>query len=71
VVTKPSLKRLGVLWSIIHKAIAINVWRAQANSNIDVMCPICDLGTLKSLIHQFYDHPQGKITWSWAMTIIY
>jgi len=59
------------LWSIIHKVVTINVWKVKANCSIDVMCPICDLGTLESLIHQFFDYPQAKATWSWAMTIIY
>jgi hypothetical protein len=64
-------KNSRCLWPIIHKVVIVNVWKAKTNCRIDVMCPISNLGTLESLIHQFYDYSQAKTTWSWAMTIIY
>jgi hypothetical protein len=63
-------KEGGFLWSIWHRAVATNTWRAVI-SEVVLDCPSCDLRLEENFLHRFYFCPQVKIAWAFAFTIIY
>ncbi|KAG0595756.1 hypothetical protein M758_UG194400 [Ceratodon purpureus] len=57
------------IWSIFHKAVAVNVWRHRASAAISVICHVCPRGGVESLFHRFYECPRVFNLWGYAQFI--
>ena len=59
------------MWSIWHKAVAVNEWRAHiAPVSISKQCPFCLPNMSESIKHKFGDCIQAKRAWRWATYIM-
>ena len=67
---KRAQKESAFIWSIWHKAIAVNEWRQKININTDVSCPLCP-GLSESIIHRFWECTQAYSTWTWCSSLIH
>ena len=64
-------KEAAFLWSIWHKAVAVNEWRAKiAPAFISKQCPFCLPNTSESVKHKFWDCIQARRAWRWASFIM-
>lgn len=54
-------KTQGFLWSIIHKAVVVNVWRTKVDSTIDVLSPICNLGLFDTSILRLHPSQNSMV----------
>jgi hypothetical protein len=57
------------IWSLYHKAIVVNTWKAKANQLIDATYHCFDL-RLKKFIHKLFECSQTRHAWSLALTIM-
>jgi len=64
-------KEVAYLWSVIHKAIAVNSWRAQLFPGINISCSCCDQGLEETIMHQFVECDPSKLAWDFALTVLY
>ena len=55
-------KEAAFLWSIWHKAIAVNEWRHKISHIIDTSCPFCP-GHNESILHRFWGCELARSTW--------
>ncbi len=69
---KTKLKKdVSLIWMVWHRAIVVNVWNANINKDIAMMCPSCNLEPPKFVIHRFWDCPKSKVAWERAFTILH
>lgn len=47
-------KEVALLWSIIHKAVAVNEWCWKISTYIDKCCPHCGPQSVESVEHRFF-----------------
>ena len=65
-------KEAAFIWSIWHKAIAVNEWRARiAPASISKQCVFCLPHTSESVKHKFWDCIQARRAWRWATFIMH
>jgi hypothetical protein len=65
-------KEAAFIWSIWHKAVAVNEWRARiAPASISKQCIFCLPNTSESVKHKFWDCIQARRTWRWATYIMH
>ena len=64
-------KEAGFLWSLLHRAIAVNHWRRQTVPTLSDLCTCCTQGEPETLIHAFYACPEAAAAWRFAATIFY
>jgi hypothetical protein len=65
-------KEAVFIWSIWHKAVAVNEWRARiAPASISKQCIFCLPNTSESVKHKFWDCIQAHRTWKWATYIMH
>jgi hypothetical protein len=56
-------KETTFMWSIWHKVVAVNEWRAQIRlASISKQCPFCLPNTSESVKHKFWDCIQVRTT---------
>ena len=66
------LKEAAFIWSIWHKAVAVNEWRARiAPASISKQCIFCLPNTSESVKHKFWDCIQARRTWRWTTYIMH
>ena len=66
-----SSKEAAFIWSIWHKAVAVNEWRARiAPASISKQCIFCLPNTSESVKHKFWDCIQARRAWRWATYIM-
>ena len=64
-------KEAAFMWSIWHKAVAVNEWRARiAPASISKQCIFCLPHTSESVKHKFWDCIQTRKAWRWATRIM-
>ena len=64
-------KEAAFIWSIWHKAVAVNEWRARiAPASISKQCVFCLPNTSESVKHKFWDCIQARRAWRWATYIM-
>ena len=65
-------KEAAFIWSIWHKAVAVNEWRARiAPVSISKQCVFCLPHTSESVKHKFWDCIQARRAWRWATFIMH
>ena len=65
-------KEAAFIWSIWHKAVAVNEWRARiAPASISKQCIFCLPNTSESVKHKFWDCIQARRAWRWATFIMH
>ena len=65
-------KEAAFLWSIWHKAVAVNEWRARiAPASISKQCVFCLPNTSELVKHKFWDCIQARRAWRWATFIMH
>ena len=64
-------KEAAFIWSIWHKVVADNEWRARiAPAAISKQCGFCPPLTSESIKHKFWDCIQARRVWRWATFIM-
>ena len=63
-------KDAAFIWSVWHKAVAVNDWRKVAYLNIDSSCPFCP-GLPETILHRFWECTQARNTWMWSSSLIH
>jgi hypothetical protein len=64
-------KEAAFLWSVIHKAVAVNEWRGKISVEIDQSCPHCGPQSVESVEHRFYSCPLAQQVWRYAANIVW
>jgi hypothetical protein len=70
-------KEAGFLWSVFHKAVAVNYWRAQViprNPQIprpDSRCICCLGGVTETILHRFHHCVKTQAAWTFGLTTLY
>ena len=65
-------KEAAFMWSIWHKALAVNEWRACiAPASISKQCIFCLPNTSESVKHKIWDCIQALRAWRWATFIMH
>ena len=64
-------KKPAFLWSVIHKAVAVNKWHSKISADIDKSCPHCGPWSVKSMKHRFYNCPLAQQMWRYVANIIW
>ena len=65
-----SKKRRAFIWSIWHRAVAVNSWRARFIVNIDDKCHMCMNDILETIFHKLWDRRVAWRSWDFAIGII-
>jgi hypothetical protein len=65
---KRTPKEAGLLWLIWHRSVAINVWRARINRNLDRSCPVCPKRSEESVLHRFWECHLAQRAWRGVST---
>lgn len=66
-----SRKEAGFLWSVMHKAVAVNLWRHCGRHQTSEECPCCDDGDPESIHHCFYSCSGATQAWDFATSVLY
>lgn len=66
-----SMKEAGFLWSILHKAVAVNLWRHCGSHHTSEICPCCEEGDPESIQHCFHSCPGALQAWDFATSVLY
>ncbi|KAG0585602.1 hypothetical protein KC19_2G024500 [Ceratodon purpureus] len=64
-------KEAAFLWSLIHKAVAVNEWRHRAIPAISALCDGCTSGTPETILHCFYACEPAARAWHFAATVLH
>lgn len=64
-------KEAAFLWSLYHRAIAVNQWRRVASTTTSDLCTCCNRAVPESLIHAFYECEAASAAWEYATTVLY
>ena len=64
-------KEATFLWSVIHKAMAINEWHSKISVEIDQSCSHCGPQLIKLVEHMLYNCPLAHHVWRYAANIIW
>jgi hypothetical protein len=64
-------KEVGFLWSVYHKAVAVNHWRAQIGPHINSMCVCCPNNVPETVLHRFIFCTRTRLAWEYGLTILY
>ena len=65
-------KEVAFMWSIWHKAVAVNEWRARVVPvSISKQCIFCLPNTSESVQHKLWDCIQTRRAWRWATFIMH
>lgn len=65
-------KEAAFMWSIWHKVVAVNEWRARiAPISISKQCIFCLPNTCESVKHSVWDCIQARRAWRWAIFVIH
>lgn len=65
-----SRKEGAFIWSIWHKAIAVNSWRDRFIKDIDGNCLMCMLDIVETIVHRFWGHKIVRRAWDYSIGII-
>jgi hypothetical protein len=65
------LKEANFIWSMYHKAVAVNHWRAQMGPHINSRCVCCPSNEPETILDKFIYCPQTKLAWEYGLTILY
>lgn len=49
------------MWSLYHKALVVNIWRAKILKEVKVGCRVCDHVELEILTHRFNSYPKANL----------
>jgi hypothetical protein len=63
-------KDVSFLWTLCHKAMAVNLLRAQVGSEIEDNCTMCDPRTPEAPMNRFYECPRAQLAWAWPTTTL-
>jgi hypothetical protein len=63
-------KDVSLLWTLYHKALAVNLLRAQVGSEIEDNCTMSDLRTPEAPVHRFYECTRAQLAWAWPTTTL-
>lgn len=58
------------IWSIWHKAMAVNTWCVMFIKDIDDKCCMCNNDILKAIAHMFWDCRIVRRAWDFTIGII-
>jgi hypothetical protein len=64
-------KEAGFLWSVYHRAIAVNQWRSQMFRRISPLCVCCPQQSIEFVKHCMYECPRATTVWCYAQTILF
>jgi hypothetical protein len=63
-------REAGLIWQTWLRAVAVNEWQARIYPSLDTSCPMCPNGVKELVIHRFWDWPQSKQAWAFAIYIL-
>ncbi|KAG0625649.1 hypothetical protein M758_2G071300 [Ceratodon purpureus] len=66
-----SMKEAGFLWSLVHRAVAVNMWRHQSNQHASEQCLCCDDGEVETFRHCFFSCPGARHAWDYSTSVLY
>lgn len=64
-------KEAGFLWSMLHKAVAVNQWRNQSHPPTSAHCTCCNLEVTESIQHCFFDCTAAVSAWDFAISVLH
>ncbi|KAG0605466.1 hypothetical protein M758_9G061800 [Ceratodon purpureus] len=64
-------KEAAFLWSLYHRAVAVNQWRNRAFPTSSALCQCCTAVVEESVIHCFYDCPSAARAWRLAFSALF
>lgn len=64
-----SCKEGVFIWSIGHKAVAVNAWRDMFIKDIDNTCHMCMADIMKTIIHRFWDCRIALRAWTTPLAL--
>lgn len=67
---KRTPKEAGLLWLTWHRSVAVNVWRARINRNLNHNCPVCPRRSEESVLHQFWECHSAQRAWHWGIHLM-
>jgi hypothetical protein len=59
------------MWSLLQKAVAVNIWRHCGSRQASETCPCCDDGDPESIRHCFFACPGATRAWDFATSVIH
>lgn len=68
--TRPR-KEAAFLWSVYHRAVAVNHWRHRAFPELSAECTCCERGEPETIIHCFYECELASRAWAFVITILH
>jgi hypothetical protein len=70
VIRRPQ-KEAAFLWSVYHRAIAVNQWRAQMFNGIPATCVCCPLQMFETVQHRVFECVHTIVIWNYAQSVIF
>jgi hypothetical protein len=64
-------KEAGFLWSVYHRAIAVNQWKSQMFRRIFPLYVCCPQQSNELVKHCMYECPRAATVWCYAQTILF
>ncbi len=56
------------MWSLYHKALIVNIWKAKFLKEVKVGCKVCDHAEQDILAHRFYYYPKLNLAWTYGVS---
>jgi hypothetical protein len=70
VIRRPQ-KEAAFLWSVYHRAIAVNQWRTQMFNGIPATCVYCPLQMSETVQHRVFECVRTNVIWNYAQLVIF
>lgn len=64
-------KDAAFLWSLSHKAIAVNQWRNQSHPPTSALCTCCNHNEAETILHCFFECGAAQKAWDIGFSILY
>lgn len=64
-------KEAGFLWSLLHKAVAVNQSRNQSHPLTSAECTCYNTGAIESIQHCFFDCEAASSAWDFAFSVLH
>jgi hypothetical protein len=69
--SRRSQKEAGFLWSVYHRAIAVNQWRYQMFRRLSPLCVYCPQQCIESVRQCMFECPRAATVWRYAQTLLF
>lgn len=66
-----SWKEVAFMWTVLHKAVAVNQWCHRAIAAIPDLCTCCTANLPELVVHCFYDCAMALPAWKFAASALH